>query len=96
MVRLVTQIMDSRYAVGLFAWTSMHDLCIVQTEMEYPPYPTTYLRIRPVEEDGRFLEFRYLDTGPAEQQWHRVVEREHGFQQLEQFLKHLHWFPPVS
>ena len=30
MVRLVEQIKGSRYARGLYAWTSMDDLCIAQ------------------------------------------------------------------
>lgn len=31
MVRLVDHILTSQYAEGLFAWTSMHDLCVAKT-----------------------------------------------------------------
>jgi hypothetical protein len=36
MLRLVSAIEASPYASGLFAWTSMMDLCIAQTPAEYP------------------------------------------------------------
>ena len=48
MVKLVEKIQSSPYHVGLFAWTSMHDLCIVQTPVKYP-YNGPYLRIAPIK-----------------------------------------------
>jgi hypothetical protein len=89
MLKLVTAIMDSRYADGLHAWTSILDLCIVQTPMSYP-YNGPYLRVSP-RAHGK-LEFRYIDTWKEDQQWHRVVAQEDGFKRLEGFLEQLHWF----
>lgn len=36
MERLVAAIRGSRYVDGLFAWTSVFELCIVQTPAQYP------------------------------------------------------------
>lgn len=80
-------------AAGLYAWTSMFDLCITQTEVEYP-YDGPYLRVSPLR-DGR-VEFRYLDTQVEEQQWHRTVEAIDTVPRLLSFLGQLHWFPAES
>ena len=89
MVKLVEKIQSSPYHVGLFAWTSMLDLCIVQTPVEYP-YNGPYLRIAPIKKGE--LEFRYIDTAIKEKQWHRVVDGNDAFVRLELFIKQLHWF----
>ena len=89
MSKLVGEIEASSYSQGLFAWTSMHDLCVVQTPVNYP-YDGPYLRISPLT-DGK-LEFRYIDTYIKDKQWHRVVEGAEAFARLERFIKHLHWF----
>lgn len=89
MHKLVSEIDASDYKQGLFAWTSMHDLCIVQTPVTYP-YDGPYLRISPLA-NGQ-LEFRYLDTPVKDKQWQRVVDGSAGFDRLERFLKQLHWF----
>lgn len=92
MLMLVTAIMDSRYAEGLHAWTSIFDLCIVQTPVSHP-YNGPYLRVSPLAH-GK-LEFRYIDTWKEDQQWHRVVAQEDGFNRLERFLEQLHWFTKI-
>ena len=89
MHKLVRDIESSHYKDGLYAWTSMHDLCVVQTPVTYP-YNGPYLKISPLA-DGQ-LEFRYLDTEIIQKQWHRVVDGAAGFARLERFLKQLHWF----
>jgi hypothetical protein len=89
MLGLVNEIESSTYANALFAWTSMHDLCIAQTAVTYP-YDGPYLRISP-RENGR-LEFRYLDTSNADKQWHRTVEGKDAFTRLQSFVEQLHWF----
>lgn len=86
---LVSLIINSRYASGLHAWTSMHDLCVVQTPVTHP-YGGPYLRVIP-RQDGR-LEFRYVDTPNASAQWHRTVTAHEGFDRLVRFLDQLHWF----
>lgn len=93
MIELVKAIQDSRYASGVQAWTSMHDLCIVQTPV-YHPYSGPYLRISPIE--GGKLDFRYVDTPRIEQQWHRVVDQKDGFKRFEKFLEQLHWFTIIG
>jgi len=90
MLHLVEQIRASRYASALHAWTSMHDLCIVQTPRTYPDtHDLPYLRITPFF-DGT-VEFRYIDTFVEEKQWHRRVDEEDAFQRLERFIDQLHW-----
>ncbi len=88
MVRLIERIQQS-HLKNLFAWTSMHDLCVVQTEAEYP-YDGPYLRISP-RFDGT-LEFRYYDTPNKERQWHRVVAEDDAFDRLVRFADELHWY----
>ena len=88
MLRLVEQIEASQYARGLYAWTSMLDLCIVQVPGTYP-YDGPYLRISPLG-DGT-MEFRYVDTHIESRQWHRIVKKEDAFRRLERFIDQLHW-----
>src|SRR5262245_48828215 len=56
---LVCWIESSPRESGLFAWTSMHDLCVTQTEVWYPD-DMPYLRVEPML-DGKVC-FRYVDT----------------------------------
>jgi hypothetical protein len=88
--RLARQISESPLANGLFAWTSMFDLCIVQTPVSYP-YDGPWLRISPIGEDR--IEFRYLDTAEKAKQWHRTVETDQAWPRLIKFLDQLRWFP---
>ncbi|HYW73679.1 MAG TPA: hypothetical protein VE961_21835 [Pyrinomonadaceae bacterium] len=88
-LNLVDEITASQYADGLFAWTSMHDLCIAQTCVTYP-YDGPYLRISP--RDYGQLEFQYLDTPAVDKQWHRTVDGDDAFGHLESFVTQLHWF----
>jgi hypothetical protein len=92
MVQLVQQIEASRYARGVWAWTSMTDLCLAQMPA-IDPHPGPYLRILPLP-DGN-IEFRYFDTYVKERQWHRVVKADEAFSKLEQFFDQLHWFAQV-
>src|SRR4051812_12866193 len=80
---LAERINKSPMAAGLFAWTSMFDLCIVQREVSYP-YVGPLLRLSPASEDQ--IEFRYEDTGDRSRQWHRTVDAEEGFARLLKFL----------
>jgi len=89
MLQLEEHISISRYASGLFAWTSMHDLCVAKTPAtEQDPGP--YLRISPLF-DGN-IDFRFIDTFVENRQWHRVVSEEEAFSRLERFFDQLHWF----
>jgi hypothetical protein len=87
---IATFVNETPLAAGLFAWTSMHDLCIVHQEVRYP-YNGPRLRVSPVSENR--LEFRYEDTGVESKQWHRIVDPEDGVPRLLLFLDQLRWFP---
>ena len=86
---LARHIQESELAVGLFAWTSMSDLCIVQAEVSYP-YEGPYLRVAP-RADGT-IEFRYIDTMVEADQWHRTVAAADVIPRLRRFLAELNWF----
>jgi len=87
---LARRISEGPLSAGLFAWTSMFDLCIVQTEVTYP-YNGPLLRVSPVSENQ--LEFRYEDTWDKAKQWHRTIDAEDAMPQLLRFLDQLRWFP---
>ncbi len=89
MLNLVKNIESSPYVSGLYAWISMHDLCIVQNQVTYP-YEGPYLRISPLF-NGK-VEFRYIDTFIKEKQWCREVDEQDIFARLEGVIKQLHWF----
>src|SRR5215469_7532051 len=76
---LAQRISESRLSEGLFAWTSMFDLCVVQTEVSHP-YNGPSLRISPVSRDQ--LEFRYKDTFVRNKQWHRTVDADDAASRL--------------
>lgn len=88
--KLARQISERPLAKGLFAWTSMFDLCIVQTPVSYP-YDGPLLRISPIGQDR--IEFRYFDTREEANQWHRVVDADQALPRLIKFLDQLRWFP---
>jgi hypothetical protein len=91
MLPFVTAIEASRYAVGLFAWTSHFDLCIAQTPAEHP-YVGPFLQVTPG--NSGLVEFIYVDTYVKEQRWHRTVPAAEAFSRLERFIEQLHWFTP--
>ena len=86
---LVKHIQESELSSGLFAWTSMHDLCITQIEVTYP-YNGPYLRVRPLF-NGQ-VEFRYVDTSDESRQWHRTEAASEAIPRLQGFLAQLRWF----
>ena len=86
---LVRRICESELRKGLFAWTSMLDLCIAQTEVSYP-YNGPYLRLSPVTKDQ--IEFRYVDTLNEQRQWRQTVDAEEAWSRLVMFLDRLRWF----
>jgi hypothetical protein len=89
MVRLVEQIKASPYANGVWAWTSVWDMCVAQMPAG-DPYSGAYLRISPLF-DGN-IDFRYIDTAVKARQWHRVVSGAEAFSRLERFFDQLNWF----
>ena len=93
MLAFVSKIQGSRYAAGLFGWTSMMDLCVAQTPVQYP-YDGPYLRISPVS--PATVEFRHIDTRDEKKQWHRTVPIDGAFARLERFFDELRWFVPEN
>ena len=89
MKELVGQIEISPTLSRLYAWTSMHDLHVVQTPVAHP-YDGPCLVISP-KADGS-VDFRYVDTVIASKQWHRVVPGHEAFFRLQRFTDELHWF----
>jgi hypothetical protein len=85
---LISQISASALSQQLYCWLSMHDLCIVQTEVSYP-YNGPLLRVSPLSNGA--IEFRYEDTAIKERQWCRQVLPEEASAQLAKFLAQLHW-----
>jgi hypothetical protein len=90
MIQLIEDIEASPYARGIWAWTSMHDLCVAQMPITDPLRAAPYLRISPLR-DGN-IDFRYVDTAIKDRQWHRVVPVGVAFSRLERFFHQLHWF----
>jgi hypothetical protein len=93
MLTLSKYIANGSLASGLYGWTSMFDLCITQTKVNYP-YNGPYLRISPLQH-GR-VEFRYIDTRMLEQQWLRTVTAVDSVPRLLSFLDQLRWYPVES
>jgi hypothetical protein len=76
----------------LFGWTSMHDLCVQQTETQ--PRNGPYLRISPLP--SGMVDFRYIDTAIPHRQWHRVVPPDVAPARLLRFLEQLGWVNGVA
>jgi hypothetical protein len=77
--------------LGLHGWTSMHDLCIQQTDA----FPTSgpYLRLSPLH--SGLVNFRYIDTGIPDKQWVRTVSPEQAVGRFTNFLEQLRWVAKV-
>ena len=84
---LASSIADGPLASALCGWTSMHDLCVQQVNVE--PGSGSFLRISP-KHDGS-VEFRYHDTAIKARQWLRVVPAYGVMGRFEAFLDQLHW-----
>jgi hypothetical protein len=90
MEMVARRISQSPLAKGLFAWTSMFHLCIVQIPVSFP-YDGPLLRLSPVGEDR--IEFRYVDTLEQARQWQRTEAAAQALPRLINFLDQLRWFP---
>lgn len=90
MTRLSRFISQTHLARGLFAWTSMHDLCIVQTEVTYP-YHGPRLVVSPKGDDQ--VEFQYVGALDKSKQLHRDVACDQAVPSLLEVLNQLRWFP---
>ena len=91
MLAVCERIASTGLASGLYAWTSMHDLCIAQVPPTYP-YEGPYLRISPLP--NAEIAFRYIDTKVENDQWHRTVPEDAAVPRLLSFFSQLAWFDP--
>jgi hypothetical protein len=73
--------------LGLYGWTSMHTLCIQQTDVE--PYSGPFLRLSPLETG--MVKFSYVDTSVAQRQWARTEAPQQAVGRFVKFLEQLHW-----
>jgi len=77
---------------ALFGWISMYDLCVQQTDTT--PYAGPYLRLSPLP--SGVVDFRYIDTGIADRQWHRAVAADAAPARFMIFLDQLCWAPRIA
>ena len=90
MLAFVEAIYRSKYSEGLYAWTSMHDLCISQQPIDNHLEVGPYLQISPLF--NGMVKFTYIDTMKTSRQWTRTENEDNLFPRLEKFLDQLHWF----
>lgn len=93
MIELIRKIEASSYSTGVFAWTSMHTLCVVQTAV-FHPYDGPVLYITPAL-DGD-LEFRYFANRWQRAEWCRTAREGAGFELLMNFMDQLRWIPRIN
>ena len=86
---LAHDLANSTYGPALHPWTSMHDLCISQTE---PRYPQAFPHLRIGLKSPSEIKFRYIDTGNQQRQWHRTESPAQAIERLETFFDQLNWF----
>lgn len=92
MYKLVQEMIDRGYADHFYAWTSMHDLKIVQLPVLYP-FDGPFLLISPQSPD--ILEFCYVDSVFRKPDWRRRVAGSDGLRRFENFLLQLHWLEQI-
>lgn len=79
-------------AQALFGWTSMHDLCIQQTDAT--PYSGPYLRVSPLATG--MVEFCYEDSHIPARRWTREVPPRGVIGRFDSFLDQLRWVGRMS
>ena len=89
---LAEQIATSKYATGLYPWTSMHTLCISQTAEADTDKEVLRISLDPTD---RVLVFDFQETGstlPKYEQWVRRCSPDEGFPRFERFVQLKKWF----
>jgi predicted esterase YcpF (UPF0227 family) len=92
MMILAQQIAASKYASGLYPWTSMQTLCISQTSEADSNKEVLRIWIDP--QDGAVV-FDFQETAsqlPKYQHWIRRCPPQEAFSRLERFLQLKKWF----
>lgn len=88
MAKLVRDIVNSPYAIGLFPITSMHTLILGQTP-EFEIERNT-LRIELIE--GNQVKLELNSSAIKSKNWSRIIDASEVFIALEKFLKSEKWF----
>jgi hypothetical protein len=91
MMELAEQIAASKYASGLYPWTSMQTLCISQTPEA--DSDKEVLRIS-FDQDGALV-YDFQETGstlPKYKHWTRRCSPDEGFSRFERFVQLKRWF----
>lgn len=92
MMELAGQIAASKYANGLYPWTSMQTLCISQTEEADTDKELLRISLDP-RDSVLILDFQETgSTLPKYQHWIRRCPPEDGFSRFERFVKFKGWF----
>jgi len=92
MMELAEQIAASKYASGLYPWTSMHTLCISQTPEADSDKEVLRISLDPRD---RALVFDFQETGstlPKYEHWIRRCSPDEGFSRFERFVQLKKWF----
>jgi hypothetical protein len=87
MAEFVEHILNSKYAFGIHATTSMHNLWISQSsEFEIDK---NMLRIEFVSD--KFI-FVYKESPHSKNEWRKECDKYSGFTTFEHIMKRLNWF----
>ena len=92
MAELAEQIAASKYASGLYPWTSMHTLCISQTPEADSDKEVLRISLDP---RGGVLVYDFQETGstlPKYEHWIRRCSPDEGFSRFERFIRLKKWF----
>jgi hypothetical protein len=92
MMELADQIAASKYASGLYPWTSMHTLCLSQTPEADTDKEVLRISLDPRD---RVLVYDFQETGstlPKYQHWMRRCSTDEGFSRFERFVQLKKWF----
>ena len=84
--QIANRIARGDFGASLFGWTSMHDLCVQQTNIA--PFAGSFLRISPKFEA---VEFRLMDTEIQSRQWSRLVPPTEAISTFKTFFEDLRW-----
>jgi hypothetical protein len=92
MSKLVKDIVNSRYSVGLFPVTSMHTLILGQT----PEFEIERNTLSIELEKGNQVKLELNSSAIKSKNWRRVVPANAAFSALETFLESEKWFVSYS
>jgi hypothetical protein len=87
MADFIEQILNSKYAHGIYATTSMHSLWISQN----PEFEIDKNMLR-IEFVGDTFVFIYKESPYLNKEWRKESDKNNGFSTFEHIMKRLKWF----